>query len=78
MTTQLFMHNLTQRQIEILRNLIEEYIETALPVGSETLEKKRNISASPATIRNEMVKLTDLGYLQNFIRLQGAFLLPKA
>src|SRR3990167_2005655 len=58
------MHNLTQRQIEILRNLIEEYIETALPVGSETLEKKRNISASPATIRNEMVKLTDLGYLQ--------------
>jgi len=58
------MHNLTQRQIEILRNLIEEYIETALPVGSETLEKKRNISASPATIRNEMVKLTELGYLQ--------------
>ena len=58
------MHNLTQRQIEILRNLIEEYIETALPVGSETLEKKRNISASPATIRNEMVKLTNLGYLQ--------------
>src|SRR3990167_3195224 len=47
------MHNLTQRQIEILRNLIEEYIETALPVGSETLEKKRNISASPATIRKE-------------------------
>ncbi len=58
------MHNLTQRQIEILRNLIEEYIESALPVGSETLEKKRNISASPATIRNEMVKLTGLGYLQ--------------
>ncbi len=58
------MQNLTQRQIEILRNLIEEYIETALPVGSETLEKKRNISASPATIRNEMVKLTEMGYLQ--------------
>ncbi|OGH21331.1 MAG: hypothetical protein A2958_00835 [Candidatus Levybacteria bacterium RIFCSPLOWO2_01_FULL_38_13] len=58
------MHNLTQRQIEILKNLIEEYIETAVPVGSETLEKKRNISASPATIRNEMVKLTEMGYLQ--------------
>ncbi|MBI2031497.1 MAG: hypothetical protein HYT08_02670 [Candidatus Levybacteria bacterium] len=58
------MHNLTQRQVEILKNLIEEYIETAAPVGSETLEKKHNISASPATIRNEMVKLTQLGYLQ--------------
>ncbi len=60
----LIMHNLTRRQIEILKNLIEEYIETASPVGSETLEKKRNISASPATIRNEMVRLTELGYLQ--------------
>lgn len=58
------MHDLTQRQVEILKNLIEEYIETAEPVGSETLEKKYNLSASPATIRNEMVKLTELGYLK--------------
>ena len=58
------MHDLTQRQIEILKSLIEEYIDTAEPVGSETLEKKHSLSASPATIRNEMVKLTDLGYLK--------------
>jgi heat-inducible transcriptional repressor len=58
------IHNLTQRQIEILKALIEEYINTAEPVGSETLEKRHNISASPATIRNEMVKLTEMGYLQ--------------
>lgn len=58
------MHDLTQRQIQILKSLIEEYIETAAPVGSETLEKKHNLSASPATIRNEMVHLTELGYLQ--------------
>lgn len=58
------MHDLTQRQIDILKSLIEEYIETAQPVGSETLEKKHNLSASPATIRNEMVRLTELGYLQ--------------
>ena len=58
------MHDLTQRQIEILKSLIEEYIETAEPVGSETLEKKHSLSASPATIRNEMVKLTDYGYLK--------------
>lgn len=58
------MHDLTQRQIEILKSLIEEYIETAEPVGSETLEKKHNLSASPATIRNDMVHLTKLGYLK--------------
>jgi len=58
------MHDLTQRQVEILRNLIEEYINTAEAVGSETLEKKHNLSASPATIRNEMVKLAELGYLK--------------
>ncbi len=58
------MNDLTQRQVEILKSLIEEYIETAEPVGSETLEKKHNLSASPATIRNEMVRLTDLGYLK--------------
>lgn len=58
------MHDLTQRQVEILKALIEEYIATAEPVGSETLEKKYGLSASPATIRNEMVNLTKLGYLK--------------
>lgn len=57
------MNNLTQRQVQILKSLIEEYIDTAEPVGSETLEKKHNLEASPATIRNEMVKLEELGYL---------------
>jgi len=58
------MHNLTQRQIEILKSVIEEYIETAEAVGSETIEKKHNLSASPATIRNEMVRLSEAGYLK--------------
>lgn len=58
------MYNLTQRQIEILRSVIEEYINSAEAVGSETIEKKHNLSASPATIRNEMVKLSDYGYLK--------------
>lgn len=58
------MYNLTQRQIDILRSIIEEYINSAEAVGSETIEKKYNLSASPATIRNEMVKLTEYGYLK--------------
>jgi len=57
------MNDLTDRQIAILKAIIDEYIETAEGVGSETLDKKYNLGISPATIRNEMVKLTKLGYL---------------
>lgn len=55
---------LTARQTQILKALINEYIETAEPIGSESLEKKHNLGVSPATIRNEMVALTKLGYLR--------------
>lgn len=58
------MPDLTQRQRQILKNLIEEYMNTAEPVGSETLEKKYSLGASPATLRNEMVKLTEMGFLK--------------
>lgn len=57
-------HELTPRQIQLLKAIIEEYIETAEAVGSETLDKKYNLGVSPATIRNEMVKLTQIGYLK--------------
>ena len=58
------MIDLTARQVQILRAIIEEYIETADSVGSDTIDKKYNIGVSPATIRNEMVYLTKQGYLQ--------------
>lgn len=58
------MTELTDRQTEILKILIEEYIESAEPVGSESLEKKHELGVSPATVRNEMVKLTQAGYLK--------------
>ncbi len=58
------MPELSQRQLQILKAIIEEYIETAEPVGSEMLDKKYNLGVSPATIRNEMVKLTQTGYLK--------------
>jgi heat-inducible transcriptional repressor len=56
--------DLTPRQIQILKAVIEEYIVTAAPVGSETLDKKYNLGVSPATIRNEMVRLTDMKLLK--------------
>lgn len=57
------MIDLTARQVQILRAVIEEFISTANPVGSETVDKKFSIGVSPATIRNEMVQLTKQGYL---------------
>ena len=56
--------DLTDRQKNLLRAVIEKYIETAEPIGSETVEKETNLGVSPATIRNEMVRLTSLGYLK--------------
>lgn len=58
------MVELTDRQIQILKVIIEEYIETAEPVGSQTLDKKYNLGVSPATIRNEMVHLTENNFLK--------------
>lgn len=55
--------NLSSRQAQILKTVIEEYTSTAEPVGSITLEKKYNLGVSPATIRNEMVALTKMGFL---------------
>lgn len=58
------MEALSARQTQILKALIDEYIETAIPVGSSALEKKYDLGVSPATIRNEMVLLTKNGYLK--------------
>src|SRR5438034_853370 len=58
------MEDLTARQTEILRVIIQEYTETGEPVGSDILEKKYKLGVSPATIRNEMVELAKKGYLR--------------
>ncbi len=58
------MADLTQRQINILKHLAEEFIETAEPVGSDFLDKKFNFGVCPATLRNEMAKLAQMGYIK--------------
>ncbi|MCH3951345.1 MAG: heat-inducible transcriptional repressor HrcA [Acidaminococcus sp.] len=55
---------LTDRQKKILQLIIDDYIETAEPVGSRTIARKYNLGISPATIRNEMSDLELLGYLE--------------
>ena len=53
---------LTNRQELVLQLIVEEYIKTAEPIGSRTLSKL--LDFSPATIRNEMADLEDLGYIE--------------
>ncbi|MBI2017548.1 hypothetical protein HYS92_00710 [Candidatus Daviesbacteria bacterium] len=58
------MADLTDRQQALLKAIIEEYIENAEPIGSEVIERKYSLGVSPATIRIEMVRLTEMGYLR--------------
>ena len=54
---------LDQRKKQILYAVIKTYLETGEPVGSRTLSKYEDLNVSPATIRNEMADLEELGYL---------------
>lgn len=55
---------LTSRNIEILKAIVDEFIDTAEPVGSKTLMEKYNLPYSSATIRNDMAVLETMGYLE--------------
>lgn len=55
--------SLDDRGALVLRLVIEDYIDTAEPVGSRTVSKKMEQSLSPATIRNIMADLEEMGYL---------------
>ena len=54
---------LDERKNLILQAIIDDYIMTAMPVGSRTISRKSGVGYSPATIRNEMSDLEELGYL---------------
>ena len=54
---------LDDRKYLILQAIIDDYITTAMPVGSRTISRKSGVGYSPATIRNEMSDLEELGYL---------------
>ncbi|WP_066647420.1 heat-inducible transcriptional repressor HrcA [Christensenella timonensis] len=54
---------LSDRKLKILKAIIDDYIDTGIPVGSRTLSKKPDLDYSPATIRNEMADLEDMGFL---------------
>jgi len=54
---------LTKRQEELLDRIVKEYIDSAVPVSSQLLDEKYSFGISPATLRIEMQRLTDQGFL---------------
>ncbi|NMM61955.1 heat-inducible transcriptional repressor HrcA [Clostridium sp. P21] len=59
------------RKIKILQAIINDYINTAEPVGSRTIAKKYDLGVSSATIRNEMADLEEMGYLEQLHSSSG-------
>jgi len=53
-----------ERKQKILKAIVQDYIATAEPVGSRTISKKFELGVSPATIRNEMADLEELGFIE--------------
>lgn len=56
---------LTERRARLLSLIIGEYIDSALPVGSETIVRRFDLPFSSATIRNEMARLEEEGYISH-------------
>ncbi len=58
-----YMDELSERQKQILRIIIEEYINTVRPVASENIAARHDLGVKPATVRNEMAELEAGGYI---------------
>jgi heat-inducible transcriptional repressor len=54
---------LTPRQREILRRVVEDYVQTGQPVGSKHLVERSALSVSPSTVRNDLAELESHGLL---------------
>ena len=68
---------LTDRKKHILKVVVEDYIQTAEPVGSKTIAAEMGGSVSSATIRNELADLVELGYLEQPHTSAGRVPSPK-
>jgi heat-inducible transcriptional repressor len=57
------MSEISERQRDILRRVVEEHVATGEPVGSKTLVERSGLPVSSSTVRNELAELEALGYL---------------
>lgn len=55
---------LTDRQLFLFQVLVDDYIRSAEPVGSRSISKRDDVTYSPATIRNELADLEEMGFLE--------------
>ena len=69
---------MTERQLQIILAVVYEYIKTGEAVGSRTLTRKYKMNWSPATIRNEMADLDELGYFYQPHTSSGRLPTPNA
>jgi heat-inducible transcriptional repressor len=51
------------RRLDVLRAIVQDYVQTHEPVGSRMLVERHSLGVSPATIRNDMAALEDAGYI---------------
>ncbi|MBD3365919.1 hypothetical protein GF360_01095 [candidate division WWE3 bacterium] len=69
---------LSNRQIQLLEYIIQEYMESPKPVGSTYLVKKYKLDYSAATVRNEMAELIEKGFLDMLHTSSGRVPTPMA
>jgi heat-inducible transcriptional repressor len=55
---------LSERRLEVLRAIVQDYVGTEEPVGSKALTERHNLGVSPATVRNDMAALEEDGFIQ--------------
>jgi heat-inducible transcriptional repressor len=56
--------SLDDRKLEVLRAIVEDYVETREPVGSKALVERHQLGVSSATVRNDMAVLEEEGYIR--------------
>ena len=70
--------NMSDRKKKILQIVVDEYINTAVPVSSKSIAEKHLTDVSSATVRNELASLEELGYLTQFHTSGGRVPSPMA
>ena len=69
---------MSDRKKKILQIVVDEYINTAVPVSSKNIAEKHLQGVSSATVRNELASLEELGYLTQFHTSGGRVPSPQA
>ena len=54
---------LDDRKLDVLRAIVEDYVQTQEPVGSKALVERHSLGVSPATVRNDMAVLEEEGFI---------------